>query len=316
MQAATAASTTNATTRGAWQLSDGGWSKIEQTSVARAARPIDDPELMAIQKSMVKSDYEASRKSLITWLRANPTSAFRDQALMMMARTLYAGDDLIRAFFYCDELMDTYADSVLYSQAMQLQYDIADEYLKGRKDKFWGMRVLGRKEDAVEMLFRVQQRNPGSPVAEKSLLRTADHYWDEGDFDLAADAYDSFGNSFPRSPLARDVQLQEARSNLAQYNGPKFDATPIINAREQLVQLAGEDPLFARQNDVEPLISESERQLARKLVISADFYRRTGKPAARKHLLARLVRDYPGTPEAQSARVELGIEPRPTNPTP
>ena len=308
------ASSTSPTTRGTWQLGDGGWARVNNLPAGGPTLALD-PALREIQSVMARRDYSASRKQLIDWLRANPTSPQRDVALMMMARTLNARGERMRAFYYCDELLDTCADSPLYSQALQFQYEIADNYLKGTRDRFWGMRLIDRKDDGVEMLFRIQQRSPGSPVSEKALLRTADHYWTSGDFDLAADAYDAFGNSFPRSPFANEVKLQEARANLAQYNGPRFDATPLINAREQLVQIGTQDPLFARQNDIEALISESERQLARKLVISADFYKRTGKPDVRKHLLNRLVREFPGTPEAQNARAELGLTPSP-NPQP
>jgi outer membrane protein assembly factor BamD (BamD/ComL family) len=296
-----------ATTRSTWQLGEAGWSRVDSGVPLRDASVALDPNLKAIQSLMASGNYGEARKQLVTFLKANPTHPQRDQALMLMARTLLARGERVRAFYYCDELMDTLADSSLYSQALQLQYEIADAYLKGERDRFLGLRLIDRVDDGVEMLFRVQQRSPGSPVAEKALLRTADHYWDSGDFDLAADAYDAYGNSFPRSSLANEVQLQEVRSNLAQYNGPRFDPTPLIDAREQLVQIATQSPDFAKQNNVEALITESERQLAKKLVISADFYKRTNKPKARRHLLERLIRQYPGSPEAASARAELGI---------
>ena len=60
-----------------------------------------------------------------------------------------------------------------------MQYRIADRFLDGYKRRFIGIAMFTAQEEAVEMLYRIQSRSPGSPLAEKAMLRTADFYFDD-----------------------------------------------------------------------------------------------------------------------------------------
>ena len=66
-----------------------------------------------------------------------------------------------------------------------------------------GVPVLPAEDEAVEMLFRIQQRSPGSPLAERSLLRTADYYYANADYDLAHDAYEFYVQAVPAERAGR-----------------------------------------------------------------------------------------------------------------
>src|SRR5437762_2932300 len=83
--------------------------------------------------------------------------------------------------------------------------------------------VLDRTDEAIEMLWRVQQRSPGSPLAEQALKRTADFFYRDGQFDLSAAVYGVYIERYPRSPLVPEVRLKQAYSNLAQMRGLRFD---------------------------------------------------------------------------------------------
>src|SRR5690606_9202614 len=104
-------------------------------------------------------------------------------------------------------------DSPLFAEALQRQYDIADAYLKGYKMRFMRIPMFRAYDEAIEMLFRIQQRVPGSAIAEKSLLRSADFYYADAQYDLSADAYASYIRAYPRSPLVPRVKLRQAFSN-------------------------------------------------------------------------------------------------------
>ena len=71
-------------------------------------------------------------------------------------------------------------------------------------------------------MLRVQQRSPGSPLAERALLRTADWYYSSADYDLAHDAYGVYVKNYPRSPMVPQVKLRQAFSSLAQFRGVRF----------------------------------------------------------------------------------------------
>jgi tetratricopeptide (TPR) repeat protein len=180
---------------------------------------IDDPTLDQVENLLSAGRHDAALKRVIAWIKAHPDAPDRDRGLFLLAEAYRQHGDGIRAFYHLDELMEYYPTSRLYYPALEKQFVIADEYLNGRKRVVLGFLPVGAKDEAVEMLFRIQERSPGSPIAERSLLRTADHYYDDSQFDLAADAYGAYLKTYPRSPEVPRVSLYRAFASLAQFRG-------------------------------------------------------------------------------------------------
>jgi outer membrane protein assembly factor BamD (BamD/ComL family) len=215
------------------------------------------------------------------------------------------GGDPIVGYYYLDQLLDEHPESRLYSVAMQKQFDIADAYLRGRKRKFLGMPILSAEDEAIEMLFRVQQRAPKSPIAEKALLRTANYYFADRQYDLAEDAFGMFVSQYPRSPSAPAAKLKQAYSAYALFHGPRFEVTPIIDARERLSAIMVEYPQLAQTENIPALLETIDAAMARKLYLRADFYRRTHEPQAAAFTYRYLLTAYPNSADAPKAKVAL-----------
>jgi outer membrane assembly lipoprotein YfiO len=291
-----------------WELRGRDWAQVPSADPNAPA----DPQLDRVEQLLNGRRGKAAFGEAVAWLKTNANNApQRDRALFLAARSLWVADDGVKAFYYCDELLDTYPESGYYQPALELQYSIADNYLDRGTRRFLGLPVGDYDDEATEMLFRVQQRAPGSQLAERALLRTADHYYARGDYDLAGDAYAAYARSYPRSPEVARVRLQQAYSYLAQFRDPKFDATPVVDARTQLADLLQTDPQLAQQNNVPALIDRIDSTLAQKLATNADYYRRTGKPQAAAFLYEQVVKTYPNTPEADQAQRALERLPAP-----
>jgi outer membrane assembly lipoprotein YfiO len=171
--------------------------------------------------------------------------------------------------------------------------------------------MLGSEEEAVEMMYRLQQRSPGSPLAEKALLRTADYYYSDRQYDLAVDAYQAYIKNYPRSPHIPRVKLRQAYANLAQFHGVRFDTTPITDAKTLLEEIVKSYPELAEQENIPALLKRIDETFAQKLAVTADFYRRTHEPAAAVYTYEYLEQTYPGTPEAIDAErsvAKIGVK--------
>src|SRR6185312_4126900 len=203
---------------------------------------VTNPTLNRVEILLRKGDWQRAHDELVPWLKAEPKAPDRDRGLFLLAQVYYQGGDRIRAFYHLDELLDNFPESKLYFPALELQFDIADAYLKGYKEKFWGLPIVGHEDEAIEMLYRIQERSPGSSIAERALKRTADYYFNTSQFDLSADAYGVFATSYPRSPDVPQAKLRQAFSNLAQFRGPRYDATPLIDARAQFKAVQAQYP--------------------------------------------------------------------------
>jgi outer membrane assembly lipoprotein YfiO len=292
-----------------FEFREGHWPEISApaapTTTLAATQPASDPTLDLIESLIEQGHFADARKRCVIWLLANKTSPLRDRGLFLEADALYGYGNRIKAFFYLDELMDEYPESSLFYKALEKQYQIADGYLNGYKRRLLYIPILGAEEEAVEMLYRIQRRSPGSPLAEKSLLRTADFYYSNGDFDLAADAYAAYLRSYPRSNILPRVRLRQAFSNLAQFRGLRFDATPVIDARIQLVSFMNDYPQVARDEAIPQVLQRIDKTFARKLFGVADFYARTHEPGAAVYTYRFLVATYPELPEATEAKERL-----------
>jgi outer membrane assembly lipoprotein YfiO len=283
------------------EFRNGRWVPVQ----APATAPTNDATLDQVERLLKNGQPSSARKLLLWWIRNNPNSPLRDRGVFLLGQVYFDLDDRILAFYHFDEVMDTWPDSPLFSAALARQYEIADAYLSGYKRTFLGMRIVDTTGEAIEMMFRIQQRAPGSPLAEKALLRTADFYYSDAQFDLAADAYAAYVHSYPRSPYVPKVRLRQAFSSLAQFRGTRFDATAMIDARAQLADLLNNYPALSREENVAEWIANIDRTFAKKFYERASFYRRTHEPQAAAYTLRQLMAAYPASPEADHARKEL-----------
>ncbi len=299
------------------ELRDGHW----LTVTPAASQPAADAELDHVQQLLRTGDAAAALDLAQAWVaRHGKKAANPDRAIYLLAQANYQLDDRIRSFYFLDELMDEYPESGLFYPALQRQYDIADAFLNGHKTRFLGLSLVPAEEEAVEMLFRIQQRSPGSALAEKSLLRTADYYYASGEFLLAHDAYGYFIKNYPRSPELPRVKLRQAFSSLAQYRGVQFDPTAMLDARAELSDIIVAYPAMAREENLVGLIGRIDQALSRKLLFTADYYRRTRKLRAAVFMYRYLLTTYPAGPDVQAAKDALAGMPKEAlgdaNPTP
>jgi outer membrane assembly lipoprotein YfiO len=267
--------------------------------------PASDETLDRAERLVQNNSNAAARKLLIAWLKRERNSPLRDRALYLLGLADYQYGDRIQSFYTFDELMDQHPDSKYFYQALEKQYQIADAFLNGYKRRLLWIPMLGAEDEAIEMLFRIQERSPGSPLAEKALKRTADYYYADAQYDLAVDAYQAFIDRFRRSPEIPEARIKKAFAELAQFHGTRFDPTPVINARTSLEELAIDYPDLARQENVAAVIERIDAALARKVYQNAHFYLDTHQPGAAAYNFRYLIKNYPKSAEAERAKVEL-----------
>lgn len=275
------------------------------TTPAPATQPIEDPLLDRVEALLAARRVETAQEILLPWLKQHPKAPDRDRALFLMADVYFQLGDPVRSFYQLDELLDNYPDSRFFFPALDKQYAIADTFLRGYKLKFLGLRILGAEDEAIEMLYRIQERSPGSALAERALLRTADYYYRTSQFDLAYDAYGAFARIYPRSSEIARVKLRQAFSSLAQFRGIKFDATPLIDARSQFQSIVTNYPALAGEENIQDIIDRINSTLTAKILWSADFYQRTHHLGAATYDYRYLIQLYPNSHEADIARRRL-----------
>jgi outer membrane assembly lipoprotein YfiO len=285
-----------------WILESGRWI---QTNNPATTEPVSDPTLDAAEDLLTRHQPDPARGILVRWVRTHRGDRRMDRAIFLLADAYFQRGDRLTSFYQYDELLDKYPDSPLFYRSLERQYVIADDFLRGYKRKFLGMRIIGADSEAIEMLFRIQQRSPGSPIAEKALLRTADFYFSTRQYDLAGDAYTSYVRQYPRSSVVPQVRLQEAFCSLARFRGLNYDATPLVDARAQLVDIISTYPDLAGQENLPIVIERIDTSFARKILVTARYYEHVHDPRGAVYNYRYLIASYPDSPEAREAEQKL-----------
>jgi outer membrane protein assembly factor BamD (BamD/ComL family) len=99
--------------------------------------------------------------------------------------------------------------------------------------------------------------------------------------------------------------LHQAFASLAQFRGLRFDPTPIIDARAQLLDIERDYPAMAADEHVAEAVDRIDSAFASKLLVTAEFYQRTGELRAAAYFYRFLINTYASSPEAAQAKDRL-----------
>lgn len=257
-------------------------------------------------RRLIASDDAGEAVDLATdWIKQFPRHPDLPEAFLLRGDAYVADDDEYKALFDYEFLIRNFPESRHFHTALQREYDIAMLYLGGLKRRLLGMRIIPAASEGSEILIRIQERSPGSQLAEKAGMALADYYYDTAEMQLAALAYGLFIENNPRSNSIERARFRQIEANLATFKAPAYDATGLIEARARLVELAEDDPLAGEKIGSEELIVRIDESLAKKQLLVAEWYQGQDKTVSARTIYRRVITDYPQTAAAYEAALRL-----------
>lgn len=264
--------------------------------VAPAGVAPGSPEgrLQIVRETLARGEYARAQKLADAWLESFPANGLRARCLLARGDALWKGGNEYDALFDYEEVARRYPSSDVFVLALQREYTIACAYADGLKRRFFGtVRIVDATDEAVEMLIRIQERLPGSQLAEQAGMRLADHYFDTRQLDMAAEAYDLFVQNYPRSPQVDKARLRLIYSYCASFRGPEHSAKGLVEAQIRLRELQVRDPMLANRIGAEALLVRIDESEARKLLAEARWYIDQGDLVGAERFIRRLVTRFP-----------------------
>jgi len=251
-------------------------------------------QLHQAQMALARGDAARAYNLATGWLERFPANPLRAHALLLKADAMLAQGDEYKALYDYEELIRNYPGSDVFVTALQREFSIAKAYANGLRRKFFNtFRWLNADEEAQEILIRVQERLPGSQLAEQAGMELADFYFRKRDLQLASDAYDLFVQNYPRSKQVEKARLRLIYTLLAAYKGPLYDARGLFEASARLKELQALDPVTAQRVGADALIVRIYESEAAKLLSEAAWYDRQDDPISAERYIRRLVEKYP-----------------------
>lgn len=282
-----------------FEMTDQGWTKSIDPGLNEDTATIAKARLL-----LAEGKASQARAVLDPWIEAN--EAKRNQhiaeAYLLRGDCLLAERDEYEALRDYERVAKEFAGSEYFVRALERELSIAKMYFGGLRKKTWGIRIDSGIPFAEEICMRINERLAGSKLAEDALITMADYYYSKRDLRMAEETYDVFLKLFPKSTHRQKAMQRRAYANIAQYKGPHYDATGLVEASFQIEQFQTEFPAEAEKAGMsDALVARLEESAADQRLTTAQWYITRGDPVAAKMTLQRLIRAYPRTVAAEKA---------------
>ncbi len=276
-----------------WQLEDAPIEGSSEWTIAEARRLI------------LEGNAGRARRMLTEWIESRPDSRdpLMPAALLARGDALVASDEEFRALYDYEELLREYPGSDEFERAVERELAIALRYADGLKRRGWGIRAFDASDIAIELFIRVQERMPGSQLAERAAIELADFYYKRREIGLASEAYGLYIENFPDGPNVRHAARRRIYSDIARFKGPQYDASGLLDAQVRIRRYEREYPADAAETGLNSaLVERLDESLAAQQLVAAEYYLQTDELPAARLTLRRLVGAYPRTSAALTAR--------------
>ncbi|HBJ82560.1 MAG TPA: hypothetical protein DDZ88_01520 [Verrucomicrobiales bacterium] len=214
------------------------------------------------------------------------------------------------AFEALQSFLNDYRDSPRFNEAIEKQFEIAEEAKGGRKQR--GMLLVAMKmntSDIIEFYDRIIKNAPFGKYAPLSQFSIAEIQQDMNEKDKAVAAYQRVVENYPGTSQAAEAQFRIGSiSNIAAQRSE--DASNLLAARDALRTYIASNPGGERKQETEMILSQVNTAEANQSLTVAKFYKRMGKTRAAAIYLNEALK-Y-GSPEvsneARTLLAELAAE--------
>ena len=267
---------------------DDAWKQLE---TADPASP--EGQLHEARKALAAGQYERAERLASQWIERNDRHSMLAQAYLIRGDAWLGKEEEYEALFDYEYIARVFPGSEIFVTALQRELEIAKLYAGGRMRKMWGLRIFNAESEAEELFIRIQERMPGSQLAEDAGMQLADFYFTRQKMALAVDAYALFIENYPRSEQLPKARRRLIFSYLASFKGPQFDAAGLYEARSRLKNLQTHHPMEAEQIGAAGLVARIDESNAQKMLETSRWYLRINNPIAAELTIRRLVKTYP-----------------------
>jgi tetratricopeptide (TPR) repeat protein len=269
---------------------------FERTTIPE---PGSDQAIIGQARELLANDKPAQARSILTtWIDANAReeNPYLAEAYLLRGDAITADGNEYKALYDYEAVVNEFPSSPEFVTALERELEIGLRYLGGLRRRFLGIRIEDASSIGEELLVRVQERMPRSQLAETAAIELADYYYRIRDLEMAAEMYGIFLTNFPESEHRKKAMQRRIYSNIARFKGPRYNASPLIEAQylvEGFAQTYPADAVSAGLNDA--LVARLDESLATQMLTTGQWYLKQGDGPSARMVLARLIREHPGT---------------------
>jgi len=295
-------------------LGSDGWKPMEIPTNEKAEADYQAAERLFQQGQLAEA--QAAFKQIVKDHKGTP---WGEKGQFFLAETLFQRGKYMYAEDEFQVLINDYPGTLYRNQAAAREFAIAQIWLsqgdpKAKKDDqlAWtshftgGQPLIDTRGHALRTLEHVRQHDPDGPLSDDAVLKMANIYMDNRDYESAAMHFDQLTADHPKSPFVQEAHLSSIDARLKSYIGPDYDASSLQQARETIKQTMAAFPDRPEQNEklyhILDLINDQE---AERTYREGLFYKRTMKVTSAEFMFGEVRSKWPKSEWAEKAKVEL-----------
>lgn len=209
-----------------------------------------------------------------------PFTTAAAEASYASAVLVRADSDVPTAFDAFQKFIDDYRSSPRFNDALQQQYELAEEARGGRRQR--ALLILPVKmggEEVIELYQKIIKNAPFGKLAPLAQFSIAEIYQDLGEKDKAVLAYQLVADNYPNTKQAGEAQFRIGSiSSVAATRSE--DKSNLVATRDALTTYMTTNPKGERSSEAELILQQVNAAEATQSLQVGKFYQRMGKPKA------------------------------------
>ena len=281
-----------------------------QTRAAEELTEVEMADAQALYSAALALDEEGRSSSAITaYKRAIKKYPFAKQAgpaQFRVAELLEATGDSSRAFDAYQFLLQRYPDTPNFEQAVAAQVTIANKYLAGKPQKFFGVPIGNSAERAQEMYTAIVANAPYSKFAPVAQFNLGLSYEKQSlPFD-AIKAYQTLIDSYPTSDVNDDALYQIGFVYMrVGFGSGSQDMSALVSAKNTFDDFLIEFPNSEKAPQARENLEQLDGKQSADIIRIAEFYEFSKDLKAAVIYYNDVIRRAPNTEDATLAKARI-----------
>jgi outer membrane protein assembly factor BamD (BamD/ComL family) len=286
-----------------------GWT-WEPVGGAKWTRTRAKDQLEVATTAFEAKNYKMARMAAKRTVRIWPLSDYAPQAQFLVARTQEEMGDSERAFKAYQDLLTKYPKIENYDEVVLRQYEIANQFLAGKKFKLWRIIPYPSRDKTAELYEKVVKNGPYSPVGPLAQMNIGTT-WENNqgwrhDYPKAVKAYERAADRYHYDKkFASDATYRAGEAYMRQAKTAEYDQSVSAKAIATFTDFQTLYPEDPRVADAQKAIVNLRTEQARGSYTIARYYEKKKRLDGALIYYNESVLKDPNSPYAQEARQRI-----------
>jgi outer membrane protein assembly factor BamD len=279
-----------------------GWT-YEREGVTTGKTP---PEQLEIAKALHENkEYGNAITAYRRLIRRWPTAAAAQDARLGLAQCLSAIGYHYRAFKEYQQLIERHPNTPHFETVLQRQFEIANLFQAGERDKAFGVRWFPAPAKAIEIYSQIVKNGPYSKIAPEAQFRIGLTHEKQRAYLSAVRAYERLLERYPRHPLAEAAQFQIGAAYRSEAARAEYDQNAANQAIAAFTEFLVRHPNSEKAPLAEQYRAELKVEQVRGLFRIGQFYEKKRSYEAALVYYNEVIEQHPRSTWAEAAQEKI-----------